>query len=361
MSNTAQTTAIPTASAAPNDELNPILNQNTVEREYTKISVEGEIPISAPEPVFTPPKMNMQEPEPEPGHDGPETRQSETPEKPSYNPTYTEMSAKDKEYGAEHAADTAIGAYRMVCEDLLARAAKMNIGKLQNKVNDGTINKDLRFEVDNDGSEVNIIEYATHFNQNIDQVFAVDEEFIESVRPPLIRIAKKRGLALTDEQYVGVEVVKDLGKKMILGLSLKASTKNIEKMLIEQTRVMREQSPVIQTPPQPGQQINDAVTKSEERPRPEVIPADENGHAVNKASNEISFEIDGPIVHKYESILDKNEQLRTGNGPGNLPDETLQRMEQIADGKKNQTRPVKRISNAPRAKRTPKSDSNQKK
>lgn len=248
---------------------NPLINEAPVKKDYQKANIDvASVPVEIPEFRFEKPVIkfdaseSVNSPEAEPSK-----KPTENPESGYANPNFTDLSKKEKRLGAEQAADTALGAYSFVCEKLFVPLASINTQKIEEQIATGEMSDQIAFVVDDEGNQANIRQYATVFNANVSESLKVDEDFIQDVREPLIRIMEKRGLAMTDEQYVALAFGKDLLTKGMIVMELKRSTKTITNMIVEQTALLRATlQPVVQTQPE-------VQFKEEVKSTPEIVPA----------------------------------------------------------------------------------------
>lgn len=82
---------------------------------------------------------------------------------------------------------------------------------------------DLNTELPLGRKSITVKEFFHEYNASIDENIVVDDEFKEKIKPPLIRIAIKRGWALGDEMYVGMLLGEDLATKASMLIGLKKS------------------------------------------------------------------------------------------------------------------------------------------
>lgn len=225
---TTPTTYDPLSDAAPNV------------KEYQKPNVDvSNIPEELPTHQFQRPTMSF-EPTGEFEKSEETTTTSSTKEtQQSFNQSYQELGKKDKRIGAENMAATAIGGYDFLCSQLMAPMVKIKPNKIEEKISTGEISADIKLVLDEEGNEGNVRDYVSIFNTNIDEIFGISDSFVQEVREPLIRIAERRGLALTDEQAVGIAFGKDLLTKGLAIFQLKSGQALIIENLIEQTKQLK--------------------------------------------------------------------------------------------------------------------------
>lgn len=189
---------------------------------------------AAPEPSYTPP------PPPQPGAAGASTNTSQgstrasAPPPPSqpFNPAMNDLPPKEKQAAGEAAADAIISGYKML-NQLAGKLVQFNMRKLEEEHAQGKI--DLSIQLNIGGEIITAREYMNAFNAEQSQVFEVTEEFIEEVRPVLIRVLKKRGIGMTDEQLLVYFLIKDAGIKAFMGFQMVRTNNGVISQLREAT------------------------------------------------------------------------------------------------------------------------------
>jgi len=227
------------------DDFNP-LGEAVNEKEYTKHNVRmnpNDFATDIPEPSFVPPPMN------EPLSEDQKTKKPIEP----FNPQVNQMSKKDIHDGAEKVADLILSAYRF--------AWTWADGKLlfdENKVmqmhREGDIDLDLPFDVAPNVT-MSMGEFIQEFNLQTKGSLVVTDDFIETVKPPLIRVLEKRGITMTDEQLLMFEFGKHaLTMGLVAYQSLQVKKQMLENMK-EQTQLLRQgaKRPTPPPPPPPSQ------------------------------------------------------------------------------------------------------------
>lgn len=223
----------------------PLLSAPPKVNDYSKVHVPaGEEVSFTPEPTFDTASLTLDnetdDDEKKPAGPASASGPSQGPsnENATFNKEYSDLGEKDKRQGAEMAVDTALGAYTMLCEKGLGALTKINKQKIEQYIASGELDPSLPIPINDQGETVGIREYVEVFNEAVGENFKVSQDFIDEVRPVMIRIFKKKGLAMTDEQFVAFAFIKDLGVKTAILFSLKSSTRQIANSLMEQTRQM---------------------------------------------------------------------------------------------------------------------------
>jgi len=164
------------------------------------------------------------------------TEKEKEPERP-FNESFSELDGKEKTMGAEMMAEMTLDLYSKGC-GLLGKLPEISEGKLDKLIAEGEIDADIKLPTEN--GEIPIKEFAVDYNESIKEAFLVSDEFKEKVKPPLIRVFKKRGVGMTDEQLLAYYFATDLGTKGVQAFMLKKTANSILDSLKENTLAIRE-------------------------------------------------------------------------------------------------------------------------
>lgn len=220
------------------DDFSP-LDAPVKQRSYTqhKIYADSDVVPDLEEPSFQAPNFSdFDEASPE------EEKESAKP----FNEAYSELDGKEKTMGAEMMAEMTLDIYEKGC-NFLGKIPEINEQKLDKLIAEGDIDGDIQLPTEN--GNIGIKDFAVEYNSSIKEAFEVTDDFKDKVRPPLIRVFKKRGIGMTDEQLLGYYFVTDLGTKVAQVVMLKKTTNNILDSLKENTLAIREsQTPRPSTP-----------------------------------------------------------------------------------------------------------------
>jgi hypothetical protein len=198
------------------------------QRSYTSHKVDSTQPMPELEvPTYeTPMYTSFDEPE------------AETKEEPKpFNEAYSQLDGKEKAMGAEMMAEMTLDIYEKGC-GFLGKLPEISEDKLDRLIAEGEIDADI--QIPTEGGDVPVKEFATEYNDSIKVAFEVSDDFKEKVRPPLIRVFKKRGIGMTDEQLLAYYFVTDLGTKGVQAFMLKKTANNILNSLKENTIALRQ-------------------------------------------------------------------------------------------------------------------------
>ena len=187
---------------------------------------------------------------------------TETEKEPDrvFNEAYSELDGKEKTMGAEMMAEMTLDLYEKGC-GLLGKLPEISEAKLDRLIEEGEINADITLATEN--GDVPVKEFAVEYNESIKEAFNVTDEFKEKVKPPLIRVFKKRGVGMTDEQLLAYYFITDLGTKGVQAFMLRKTANSILDSLKQNTIAIRESQVVRPTQPvQPTQPTEPTQTAS---------------------------------------------------------------------------------------------------
>ena len=246
------------------DDFNP-LDEAVLEKEYTKHNVKvnpNDFVNPIPEPAFTPPPMTGGLTEEE---------KVKKPEEP-FNPKMKELPNKDKTDAAEKVAEMIMGGYKWLNQfaDNRLLFDEKKIAKLQR---DGEIDLGVGIPV-SPSITMSAGEFIQEYNDQSRGTITVSQEFEEETMPVLTRVLAKRGVGMTDEQYLAYLFGKDALTKVFLMNQSLGVKKEILQQLKEATMLLRGGAAPIQTatftnntPPPPSEPIY------EPEPEPEPMPS----------------------------------------------------------------------------------------
>ena len=171
------------------------------------------------------------------------------PERP-FNPSYSELDGKEKTMGAEMMADMTLDIYDKACF-YMGKIPEISESKLDKLIAEGEIDPSIQLQTESGAMPIK--DFAVEFNDSIKDAFMVSDDFKEKVKPPLIRVFKKRGIGMTDEQLLAYYFVTDLGAKGAQAFMLRKTANSILDSLKENTQAIRESQIRKETPPAPQQ------------------------------------------------------------------------------------------------------------
>jgi hypothetical protein len=263
------------------DDFNP-LDEAVIEKDYTRPNVrinpkdfEGDIP----EPSLTPPPMMGSTLNEE------EKKKKVEPREP-INKEYNQMSNKDKNDASERLVDMCITGYKAL-NTFVDTRIQFDEKKLNKMAMEGEIDMGMEVPVSQTES-VTLQEFVREYNDQSKGTISVSQEFETEIRPPLQRIFAKRGVGMTDEQYVGYILLKDIiAKGFIVRQSLSVKKEYLE-MFREQTALLRQGATMPQSAPPPPQQPTPQPRQEPVYQEPIYAKPDNNVTNVNDFVNQMT-------------------------------------------------------------------------
>lgn len=224
--------------SVPNEvsDYNP-LAEKVKERPYTKpnLLVDTNNPFEPiPEPLLQKPVISLSS----------ELKKEDKPigdekkEEPKLvNEQMKDMSEEEKKRSAETVVDMFLDVYGMVNTGVgkIATISDKEKNKIAQKV---PIDFPLQLSPT---QTITLNQLIDKTNADITDVCKVTEEFNKKVKPPLVRIAIKRGLGLTDEQQVAYLFIKDLGEKTAVLYSLRSVINGLVTQIQQQNEIIKNQ------------------------------------------------------------------------------------------------------------------------
>ena len=236
------------------DNFNPF-DEPVVERPYTKpqVSYDPNSIQGIPEPSYQQPNLDTLQDE-----DYEEEKPKEKPKKgfgsddPFVNQELEEYSKSDAEEASAQLVDTFLDGYK-IAHTFAGRYFTISEEEIVKKALKGEINPDMRIPV-SQTETISVRQFIEEYNNQVNEVLVVEDEFIEKVRPVMIRVFAKRGYGMTDEQYLmfafGKDIVQKGAQLFTFKKSLTQSLKMMTKMYNEQVQAAYNQS--APPPPPPG-------------------------------------------------------------------------------------------------------------
>ena len=164
------------------------LDEPVKERSYTKGNVDAKgLEAELEEPSFDAPNFSDFD--------------EESQEPSTFNPAMENLDKKEQMYATEQMVDTVLDVYGKA--HLLAnRVTKIKEDKIAKAMEDGEIDPSLQVPIDNMGNSLGLMDYVQEYNTQLSDAIKLEDDFIEKVKPPMIRVFQKKGLAMTDEQFL---------------------------------------------------------------------------------------------------------------------------------------------------------------
>ena len=213
------------------DDFNP-LDEAVSEKEYTKHNVRvdpRDFQTDIPEPSFMPPPMMG----------GLTNEEKSAPKKPQepFNPKMNDMSKKDKHDSAEKVADMIMTGYKWA-NNFVDERLLFNEKKLMKLQADGEVDLSIQIPF-TPTTTLTGEELIQEFNDQTRGTIIVTQEFEDEVKPVLTRVLEKRGVGMSDEQYLIYLFGKDIAMKGFMFSQQLSVKKDMLNMLKEATQAMR--------------------------------------------------------------------------------------------------------------------------
>jgi hypothetical protein len=270
----------PTQSTA---NYNPFLQQVN-EKAYSTMNVgvtSEQLSGAIAEPTYTPFTVDSNEnPYSMLGGDGQQSGGSYSNKKESapFNPSMNDVNDADKKMGAQHMAKLLVDGYEQlhVFGNKALQVPERKIRKLEKE---GLIDLSIPIPYEY-GKTITAGEFLQDFNEQNKDALSVSKEFKKEVTPVLTRVLEKRGAGLTDEQYLGYLVGKDLIVKLVIVAQLRTTMNDMINVIKDYTEATRAGGGVPSQPtpssPQPQPQPQQTYQATPQYQEPDHNAADFN-------------------------------------------------------------------------------------
>ncbi len=275
----------------PQRVLNPFIDVVN-EKPYTSMSVNAnpsQIATPIPEPSYMPNAVSANEnPYNMLNSDfgsamGGANAQQQAP----INPSLNNVPKEDVRMGAENVANLLIDGYEQL-HVFGNKWLQISQRKIKKMVADGDIDLSVQIPYDY-GRTISAGEFIQEFNEQNKDTLSVSKEFKKEVKPVLTRVLEKRGAALTDEQYLGYLMVKDVGLKMIVISQVKSSMNEMFNVIKDYTLALKENGggvPNVQRPTPPSEPTSPQPTRPTQPTSPTFVEPDHSSDRFNFEDNE---------------------------------------------------------------------------
>jgi hypothetical protein len=286
------------------DDFNP-LGEPVNEKEYTKHNVRvnpNDFASPIPEPSFMPPPMS------EPMTEEQKTKKPIEP----INPEMKDMPKKDKHDAAEKVAEMIIAGYKFAWGWADTKLL-FDENKVMQMQRDGEIDLSIPLDVAPNVT-MSAGEFIEEYNSQSKGTLVVTDEFVEDVMPPLVRVLEKRGIGMTDEQYLMFAFGKHTLTMGMMGYQALSVKKEMLQNMKDQTSLLRQGTRSSMPPPPPPQQQQQSTPPPPppppSEPMEEAIDGDYNYPDFNKQYeapnvNEIVNKMTGaetPSYYEYQEV-----------------------------------------------------------
>jgi len=278
-------------------DYNP-LGESVKERSYTKPNIDGaNLEAEIEEPTFVPPSFeDLEEP----------TGFESQEEQPFANPALNDLDDKDKRYATEQMVDVVLDGYEKIT-GLANNLVQIKEKKVQEMIAKGEIDPRTRIPIDTSGNSVSISEFVQDYNEQTAEAIQTSPDFKKKVRPAMVRVFEKRGIGMTDEQFLMYMFGTDIVQKGAVVVSLRNNVSGIMNMMKE----LSQQRMATQAPPPPP-----AAPKQETPPPAPSTP--EPVEYYEPEEEVVGFEDNGPTFEGAPefgdpAILSELERLSEEN------------------------------------------------
>ena len=281
--NITNTEVKPTPSPA---NYNPFMQQVS-EKPYSAMNVgvtQEQLTGAIPEPTFTPFTIDSNEnPYNMLGGDGqPSNNSGQTNPPPPFNPSMNNIPDGDKKMGAQHMAKLLVDGYEQL-HVFGNKALQVPERKIRKMEKEGVI--DLTIPIPYEyGKTITAGEFLQDFNEQNKDALTVSKEFKKEVTPVLTRVLEKRGAGLTDEQYLGYLVGKDLIVKLVIVAQLRSTMNDMINVIKDYTEATRAGNGV---PPQPQASTPQPTAPQPTAPQPQYQEPEHSAPDFNFQDNEV--------------------------------------------------------------------------
>ena len=262
------------------------------ERPYTKPNVnisQKELMNDIPEPSFSPPPIDLGKP---PIDVKPPNKE---PDKP-YNPQMNELGKKEKAFAINHVAEVIMQGYEWM-HDAANKGMVFNERKMNKLSREGEIDFSIQIPYDYaTESTMSAGEFVQEYNQQNKNALTVSPDFKEKTMPVLKRVLEKRGIGMTDEQYLIYLFGKDIAVKGVMFMTARGQMNEIIKMMKEMTQERGGSNNFSKQPPPPPPQASFEYDISSQH---EPSEADE------EQIEEVYNNVTGSVAEQVEAQLQK--------------------------------------------------------
>ena len=279
---------IPTEEVKPKptpSNYNPFLEQVT-ERPYSTVNVgvtQEQLKGAIPEPVYSPFSVDSNEnPYNMLGGDGQPSGGGQKKESAPFNPMMNDVSDGDKKMGAQHMAKLLVEGYEQL-HVFGNKALQVTEKKIRKMEKEGLIDLSIPIPYEY-GKTITAGEFLQDFNEQNKDALTVSKEFKKEVTPVLTRVLEKRGAGLTDEQYLGFLVGKDLIVKLVIVAQLRSTMNDMINVIKDYTEATRAGNGV---PPQPKAPNPQPTAPQPTAPQPQYQEPSHSAPDFNFQDNEV--------------------------------------------------------------------------
>ncbi|MBM3417300.1 MAG: hypothetical protein FJY17_00075 [Bacteroidetes bacterium] len=182
---------------------------------------------------------------------------------PPINPALNKVPDSELKMGAENVAKLLVDGYEQL-HVFGNKWLQISQRKLRKMVANGEIDLSVQIPYEY-GKTITAGEFIQEFNSQNQDTLTVSKEFKKEVTPVLTRVLQKRGAAMTDEQYLGFLILKDVGLKAIIVTQVRSSMNEMLNVIKDYTLTLKENG--MTAPPPPP-----SSTPKPSKPKPAADP-----------------------------------------------------------------------------------------
>jgi hypothetical protein len=145
-----------------------------------------------------------------------------------------DASDRTRQKAAEQTADTILKGYSRLAPKPFKWLAKVSESKAEKLAFSGQL--DLDIEV---SEGVTFDDYMKSTNEQVDEIFEVDEDTLEEIREPLIEVLKEQSMELTPQQRLGMAVISHLMQMFTIAMKLRSQNNRILSYQKQLTKLSR--------------------------------------------------------------------------------------------------------------------------
>jgi len=269
------------------------LGQPINEKPYTKPNVTidpKDMMGDIPEPSFQPPPLDLGSPD----------FAEATPKKEAkpFNPQMNDLPKKEKEVAASHVAKMIMQGYEFA-HGVANKGMMFSEKKLNKLAREGEVDFGIQIPYDYSSNQtMSAAEFIKEFNDQQKDALVVSQEFKEEVTPVLERVLKKRGIGMTDEQYLIFLFGKDIAIKTTQFMAARSQMSEIINQLKEMTAELKSSrgGSAYPTPPPPPPSA----------PQPEYNFTNTSTYTANEVVLDTT-DFDEPIESDYSEDMSDDE------------------------------------------------------
>jgi hypothetical protein len=145
-----------------------------------------------------------------------------------------DASDRTRQKAAEQTADTILKGYSRLAPKPFKWLAKVSESKAEKLAFSGQLDLDLEVS-----EGVTFDDYMKSTNEQVDEIFEVDEDTLEEIREPLIEVLKEQSMELTPQQRLGMAVISHLMQMFTIAMKLRNQNNRILSYQKQLTKLSR--------------------------------------------------------------------------------------------------------------------------